>query len=79
MQDDLTFECPVCKTIHDGDSFVDPCPYCDWVYDYSEEENENEKTSANSVSLAEARRLFAKGLNQWGDPLPPKPKEKEVE
>ena len=36
--DALNIKCPVCGEEYDGDSLVDACPYCDWVYDFTDDE-----------------------------------------
>ena len=64
-------KCPVCGAKYDGDTLVDSCPYCDWIYDFTEDEP-SVKSGANPISLEEARKNFAKGLNIWGEPLPKK-------
>lgn len=62
-------KCPICGTEYPGDSLVDSCPLCDWVYDFTEDEPD-EKSGANPITLNQAKENFAKGLNIWGDPLP---------
>ena len=69
--DALNIKCPVCGEEYDGDSLVDACPYCDWVYDFTDDEP-TVKSGANPITLKEARENFAKGLNIWGEPLPKK-------
>ena len=64
-------KCPVCGAEYNGDTLVDSCPYCDWIYDFTED-YPSVKSGANPISLEEARKNFAKGLNIWGDPLPKK-------
>ena len=67
----LSIKCPVCGTEYSGDTLVDSCPYCDWIYDFTEDDP-NEKSGANPITLNQAKALVAKGLNIWGDPLPKK-------
>lgn len=62
--------CPVCGTEFEGESFVEECPYCDWVLDYSE--SEEEYSSTNYTTIKYAKENVAKGLNIWGEPLPKK-------
>lgn len=64
-------KCPVCGTEYEGDTLVDSCPYCDWIYDFSED-SPDERTGANPQCLTKAKENFAKGLDIWGDPLPKK-------
>lgn len=64
-------KCPVCGAEYNGDTLVDSCPYCDWIYDFTEDDS-SVKSGANPISLEEARKNFAKGLNIWGEPLPKK-------
>lgn len=64
-------KCPICGTEFDWD--LDDCPYCDWTYmGWEDEWGEDEKISANPVTIREAKKNFAKGLDIWGDPLPKK-------
>lgn len=60
-------KCPICGTEFDGESLVDECPYCDWIYDYTEG---NEFSEVNHMTIKEAKEKLEKGLNIWGDPLP---------
>lgn len=71
----IIVKCPICGTDYDGDSLVDPCPFCDWIYDFTEDEPDV-RSGANPITLTEARKNFAKGLNIWGDPLPKGPETK---
>lgn len=60
-------KCPVCNTEHDAEPLVEECPVCDWIYSYSDDENEYDEV--NHMTMAEARANYAKGLNMWGKPL----------
>lgn len=62
--------CPICDTEYEGEMLVDGCPYCDWVGDYLD--SEDEYSSVNYMTIRQAKENFAKGLNIWGDPLPEK-------
>lgn len=66
--DASNIRCPVCGTQYQGDTLVDSCPVCDWVYDFSDD-TPNEKTGANPVTLNEAKENFKQGKNIWGVPL----------
>ena len=66
----ISTKCKVCGTNHKGESFVDACPYCDWIECLTEIGEEDEITSANHMTLNQARENFSKGLNIWGNPLP---------
>ena len=69
--DVLNIKCPVCGIEYSGDSLVDACPCCEWIYDFTDDEPKI-KSGANPITLKEARENFAKGLNIWGEPLPKK-------
>lgn len=55
-------KCPACGAEYNGDTLVDACPVCDWVYDFTEDDP-SVKSGANPISLEEAKMNFAKGLN----------------
>lgn len=62
-------KCPVCGTEFEGETF-DECPCCGWGYlGYEGELDAGEKEDYNLMSLNHARKLYAMGLNIWGDPL----------
>lgn len=68
-------KCPVCETEMPDDTHTN-CPNCDWEYTGIEcliENQEENEDNFNPVSIAEAKRLVAKGKNIWGEPLPTKP------
>ena len=65
----LNVKCPICGTEYNGDTLVDSCPVCDWVYDFTEDDPSIE-SGANPISMEEAKKRFSKGMNIWGDPLP---------
>jgi hypothetical protein len=74
------FVCPICNLKYKADyTKFEPCPKCCWVVVGVEDQlTEDEKDACNAMSIKEAKENVAKGLTIWGDPLPPKPKEKEV-
>lgn len=62
-------KCPICGTEFEGGSF-DDCPICDWTYlGYEGELEEDEIDSANPITVKQAKKNFAKGLDIWGNPL----------
>ena len=70
--------CPICGKKRKDDTYF-PCKYCDWVYDACEElaeDPEVKEDNLNPVSIAEAKRMVARGLNIWGKPLNNKPENK---
>ncbi len=63
-------KCYICGTEYLGQELMDSCPVCDWITLGCEDEmDENDEEDINGVSIAEAKRNFAKGLDIWGDPL----------
>ncbi len=64
-------KCPICETEIEIENFFDVCPYCDFEcvgIDYTG--IEDEKDTPNTPSYREAKELFARGLNFFGEPLP---------
>ena len=71
--EDLTVICPICGEKYEGESLVDPCPFCCWIrYGSEDTTDENEYDEVNHTTIAKAKENVAKGLNIWGEPLPKK-------
>ena len=69
--EDLTVKCPICGTKYEGESLVDPCPFCSWIrYGSEEKTDKNEYDEVNHTTIAKAKENLSKGLNKWGEPLP---------
>lgn len=63
-------KCYICGNEYIGQELMDSCPVCDWITLGCEDEmDENDEEDINGVSIAEAKRNFAQGLDIWGDPL----------
>lgn len=63
-------KCPICGK-YELDLY-DECPYCAWEYDGTESEWDEEEPGCGPmrISIAEGKRMVARGLNVWGYPLP---------
>ncbi len=71
--EDFTVICPICGNKYEGESLVDPCPYCGWIrYGLENETDINEYDEVNHTTIAKAKANLAKGLDKWGEPLPKK-------
>lgn len=63
-------KCPVCGR-HEVEPY-DECPHCHWELDGDEStvpENVALGGPMGDISVAEAKRRLASGLDAWGDPL----------
>lgn len=64
-------KCYICGTEFDIDT--DICPYCGWWYLGNEDElDKNYREPNNTISIAQARENYNKGLTVFGDTLPQK-------
>ena len=59
--------CPICGSLVGPEPFRE-CDYCNWVImgDIFEDEEDD---GYNPVTRGEAKRLYAKGLDIWGEPI----------
>ena len=66
----LIIECPICQTKFDYDKNNACCHVCGWMFDFLEEDmKEDEKSSFNSMSIREAKKLYSQGLTIFGDKI----------
>lgn len=67
----MKIKCFICGTEYECGYIGEPCPVCDWI-DVGDEAERDPETNdrTNSVTLKQAKKNFAAGLNIWGDPLP---------
>lgn len=63
-------KCCICGNEYKG-NYDDECPVCLWANSGIEEQlySEDEKDAYNLISRAKAKKLFAKGLDIFGDPI----------
>lgn len=66
----MKYKCIICGTKFEGGMYEDPCPRCQWIPIASEDvENEDERDYVNRISVREAKKRYAKGLDRFGDPI----------
>lgn len=62
--------CPICKTEINDNPYDEICPKCKWTYTGIENVyEENEKDDFNGISRKEAKQLYSKGLNKYGEKI----------
>lgn len=63
-------KCPICNAIINDAPYDEMCPTCAWTYTGVENVyEENEIDDYNLISRKQAKELFAKGLNKYGEPI----------
>ena len=63
-------KCPICETEINDEPFSSFCPKCNWGYSGMEKfYAEGERDDYNLISRKDAKLLFKKGLNKFGEPI----------
>ena len=63
-------KCFICGTEFDWDETDDECTYCNWFNLGIEKDSSEDEKYGNPVSIREAKKRLAQGLDIWGNPLP---------
>ncbi len=68
----LITRCPICGTEFEG-GWTDACPYCNWLYmGCIDDIDIDDPDTDNPVTIRQAKKNLANGLDIWGEPLPKK-------
>ena len=66
----MKYKCIICGNVFDGGLYEDPCPCCKWIPIHKDDvSNEDEYDCINDTTIREAKKLYSKGLNRFGEPL----------
>ena len=69
MKSESIFTCPICNTEYDIAEYLG-CPKCEWEFQGHEDiMTEDEICPYHLISICEAKKNYANGLNVWGKPL----------
>ena len=67
---DYNVKCAICGAEFQGETYVDTCPVCDWLYTGEEQDMKpDEICEINKITINQAKENYKNGLNIWGNPL----------